>query len=416
MSDRIFIKGDILIPRENFEAWSVVACDQFSSEPQYWRQVDEIVGEAPSSLRMMLPEAWLRTERGAAADITGSMRRYLENGVFRTLKDSFVYVERTLSGGGVRRGLVGLLDIEAYDYAPGSSSPVRATEGTVAERLPARVKVRMQAPLEMPHTIVFIDDPEDGVMRAAETAAREELYDFELMQCGGRIKGRGISGREAERMEELVGALGDPAVLEKKYGPSGKAPAVFAVGDGNHSLAAAKLCWEEIKKGLTPEEAQSHPARYSLVELVNIHDPAVCFEPIHRVIFDTDDRGFIDKAREVFAACGTEGEEHAVTLLRAGEVSTLRVYGPSIGEVIGLAEKFCTDWCSEHGGRLDYIHGGGTARGMCAHTAVCGILLPAMDKSELFSSIIRTGAFPRKSFSIGLAADKRYYTECRRIN
>ena len=415
MSGRIFIKGDILIPRGSFETWSVVACDQFSSEPQYWQEVERIVGDDPSSLRMMLPEAWLRTERGASADITDAMQRYLESGVFRNVEDSLVYVERTLSGGAVRRGLVGLLDIEAYDYAPGSESPVRATEGTVAERLPARVKVRMQAPLEMPHIIVFIDDPEDSVMREAEATAQETLYDFSLMQGGGRLRGRRISGAAAEEVEKLIGALGEPAELEKKYGPTGKAPAIFAVGDGNHSLAAAKLCWEEIKKGLMPEKAESHPARYSLVELVNIHDPAVGFEPIHRVIFDTDDRGFMDRARETFTSCGMEGEEHSVVLLRAGEVSTVRVYGPSIGELIGLAEEFCKDWCSKHGGRLDYIHGDDTARGMCAHTAVCGILLPAMDKGELFSSIIRTGTFPRKSFSIGLAADKRYYTECRRI-
>ncbi len=417
MPEGIFIKGDILLPKEKFETWSVVACDQFTSEPQYWEETERIVGDDPSSLRLMLPEAWLRTERGAQADVTGAMRQYLESGVFRNVEDSFVYVERTLSGSSVRHGLVGLLDIEAYDYATGSVSPVRATEGTVAERLPARVKVRMQAPLEMPHIIVFIDDQENSVMSAAEAAAAEGevLYDFELMQGGGRLRGRRISGSAAAAVEKCIGALGDPAVLERKYGKIGKAPAMFAVGDGNHSLAAAKLCWEEIRKGLTPEEAERHPARYSLVELVNIHDSAVGFEPIHRVIFDTDSCGFVEKAREVFASCGKQGEEHRVVLLRAGKEYAVDVYGPSMGEIIGLAENFCKDWCARSGGRLDYIHGGDTARSMCSGASACGILLPAMDKDELFPSIIRTGAFPRKSFSIGLAADKRYYTECRRI-
>lgn len=414
MSGRIFKRGDILLPKENYEAWSVVACDQFTSEPGYWSEAERIAGDSPSALRIMLPEAWLRTERAAQTDIAGAMKRYLAEGVFRTIEDSLILVERTLSGGAVRRGLLGLLDIEAYDFAADSRSPIRATEGTVAERLPPRVETRMQAPLEMPHVIVFIDDAENSVMRTAESAAGELLYDFELMLGGGRLRGRRICGEGADRTEACVSALGEPETLEKKYGPGG-AHAVFAVGDGNHSLAAAKLCWERIKKELTPDEAENHPARYCLVELVNIHDPAVAFEPIHRVIFDTDDREFIESARGMLRSLGTEGEEHRVMLLRAGEASSVTVCGPSIGELIGEAERFCRDWCEEHGGRLDYIHGDGTARGMCAHAAVCGILLPAMDKSELFTSVIRTGAFPRKSFSIGLAADKRYYTECRRI-
>lgn len=414
MSGRIFKRGDILLPKENYEAWSVVACDQFTSEPGYWSEAERIAGDSPSALRIMLPEAWLRTERAAQTDIAGAMKRYLAEGVFRTIEDSLILVERTLSGGAVRRGLLGLLDIEAYDFAADSRSPIRATEGTVAERLPPRVETRMQAPLEMPHVIVFIDDAENSVMRTAESAAGELLYDFELMLGGGRLRGRRICGEGADRTEACVSALGEPETLEKKYGPGGT-HAVFAVGDGNHSLAAAKLCWERIKKELTPDEAENHPARYCLVELVNIHDPAVAFEPIHRVIFDTDDREFIESARGMLRSLGTEGEEHRVMLLRAGEASSVTVRGPSIGELIGAAERFCRDWCEEHGGRLDYIHGDGTARGMCAHAAVCGILLPAMDKSELFTSVIRTGAFPRKSFSIGLAADKRYYTECRRI-
>lgn len=414
MSGRIFKRGDILLPKENYEAWSVVACDQFTSEPGYWSEAERIAGDSPSALRIMLPEAWLRTERAAQTDIAGAMKRYLAEGIFRTLEDSLILVERTLSGGAVRRGLLGLLDIEAYDFAADSRSPIRATEGTVAERLPPRVETRMQAPLEMPHVIVFIDDAENSVMRTAESAAGELLYDFELMLGGGRLRGRRICGEGADRTEACVSALGEPETLEKKYGPGG-AHAVFAVGDGNHSLAAAKLCWEQIKKELTPDEAENHPARYCLVELVNIHDPAVAFEPIHRVIFDTDNREFIESARGMLRSLGTEGEEHRVMLLHAGEASSVTVCGPSIGELIGAAERFCRDWCEEHGGRLDYIHGDGTARGMCAHAAVCGILLPAMDKSELFTSVIRTGAFPRKSFSIGLAADKRYYTECRRI-
>lgn len=416
MAERAFIKGDILIPVQEYtKDWSVVACDQFTSQPEYWRQVEQLVGGSPSTLHMMLPEAWLRTERGSRVDIGAAMNSYLESGVFETLENSFVYVERRLSGGMLRRGLVGLMDIEAYDYAPDSERPVRATEGTVAERLPPRVELRLQAPLEMPHVIVFMNDPENSVMQAAKAACGKKLYDIPLMQGGGHLTGYAVSGSAAEPVERYLDLLGEPSRLETLYGNTGRAPAIFAVGDGNHSLAAAKLCWEQIKKTLTPEECAVHPARYSLVELVNIHDEAVGFEPIHRVIFDSDCRGFINEARALFASAGDSGEEHSVVLLSEGEVSTVKVRGPAIGEIISLAENLCKARTSQKGGRLDYIHGDDTARGMCAHAGVCGILLPAMDKSELFTSINRSGVFPRKSFSIGLAEDKRYYMECRRI-
>ncbi len=401
-SRRIFKRGDILVPKTGHETWSVVACDQFTSEPEYWQQVESIVGDRPSALRLILPEAWLKQDR--KTDIEGEMQRYLDQDVFRTLPQSLVYVERTLSGGGVRRGLVGVLDLEAYDYAPVSDAPVRATEGTVEERLPARVRLRVAAELEMPHIIVFIDDPQDTVMRTAAELAGEKLYDFELMQGGGRLAGRRISGPAAERVEAAVEALDD-----------GEKPFVFAIGDGNHSLAAAKLCWQELKKGLTPEQALFHPARYSLVELENIHDGQVRFEPIHRVVFDTDTAGFGDSAGHFLKAADCGGQTHEAVILCEGEERRESVRGPSIGEFIGLVERFCRDWCESHGGRLDYIHGDDTARGMCSMPGACGILLPAMDKAELFSSIGRSGVFPRKSFSIGHAADKRYYMECRRI-
>ena len=271
---RVFTPADILLPRvDDMTKWSCIACDQFTAEPEYWREAERIVGSEPSTLRLMLPEAWLGVRDSAAETrkIYAAMKDYVNRGIFRTVEQSFIYVERTLPSGAVRRGLVGKLDLECYDWAPGSATPVRATEGTVESRLPARVEVRRGATLEMPHIMVFIDDPENAVIPSA--AGGEALYDFELMLGGGHIRGSRVTGEAAERLT---------AALEA---PEGSVR--FAMGDGNHSLAAAKRCWEQIKRNLPESELETHPARYALAEIVNIHDEAVTFEPIHRVLLET---------------------------------------------------------------------------------------------------------------------------------
>lgn len=394
---RVFTPADILLPRvDDMTKWSCIACDQFTAEPEYWREAERIVGSEPSTLRLMLPEAWLGVRDSAAETrkIYAAMKDYVNRGIFRTVEDSFVYVERTLPSGAVRRGLVGKLDLECYDWAPGSATPVRATEGTVESRLPARVEVRRGATLEMPHIMVFIDDPENAVIPSA--AGGEALYDFELMLGGGHIRGSRVTGEAAERLT---------AALEA---PEGSVR--FAMGDGNHSLAAAKRCWEQIKRNLPESELETHPARYALAEIVNIHDEAVTFEPIHRVLLETVPRGFIEEA----AARLPRGKGQAVTLLagrREMEIET----GMPLGALVALVDELLGDWRREHGGESDYIHGDEEARALGGRPSSVGVLLPRLEKAELFPYITEHGPYPKKSFSIGHARDKRYYLECRAI-
>lgn len=394
---RVFTPADILLPRvDDMTKWSCIACDQFTAEPEYWREAERIVGSEPSTLRLMLPEAWLGVRDSAAETrkIYAAMKDYVNRGIFRTVEQSFIYVERTLPSGAVRRGLVGKLDLECYDWAPGSATPVRATEGTVESRLPARVEVRRGATLEMPHIMVFIDDPENAVIPSA--AGGEALYDFELMLGGGHIRGSRVTGEAAERLT---------AALEA---PEGSVR--FAMGDGNHSLAAAKRCWEQIKRNLPESELETHPARYALAEIVNIHDEAVTFEPIHRVLLETVPRGFIEEA----AARLPRGKGQAVTLLagkREMEIET----GMPLGALVALVDELLGDWRREHGGEPDYIHGDEEARALGGKPSSVGVLLPRLEKAELFPYITEHGPYPKKSFSIGHARDKRYYLECRAI-
>lgn len=382
------------------QCWSVIACDQFTSDAAYWAAVEQTVGGAPSTLRLMLPEFYLgkRDEAAAAAEIQQTMRRYLDNDVFTEIEHSFIFLERTLPCGSVRRGLIGMIDLEAYDYSPDSSTPIRATEGTVEDRLPPRVKVRRAAPLEMPHIMVFLNDPDDGVMQRAGTAANGLLYDFDLMMGGGHVRGQRIYGATADALAAQI-SEGNTAVK-------------LATGDGNHSLAAARKCWLKKKQRLTPEQAESDPARFALAELVNIHDPAVTFAPIHRVLFETDPSTWFDAAAQQLAA---DGEGRDVILLSGGRQKTIRAKGASIGEVIGNVEQFCKAYLAAHGGTIDYIHGDDEAVQLAQRSGCCGVLLPQMEKGELFSSVEYSGPFPKKSFSIGLGRDKRYYLECRKL-
>lgn len=425
MTDRIFMPADILLPNEkiDMERWSVIACDQFTSQPEYWENVDKSVGDAPSALRLMLPEAYLgRSDVDSEIEkVNAAMDRYLEDGVFRTLENSYVYVERTISGPGnvIRRGLVGVLDLEKYDYTAQSVSPVRATEGTVEERLPPRVKVRTGASLEMPHIMVFIDDPDFTVIEplGKKCGDADKLYDFTLMEDGGRVKGWRVSGENAAEVDRALLALGGEAALRAKYGAEAlSAPVIFAMGDGNHSLATAKRCWENMKGGLSEAERESNPARYALVEIVNVHDAAISFKPIHRVLFDIDPDNFAAEAEKFLRGCGSgTGGGHTVTVIAGDRKISVELSGMTIGGVIGAAESFCTEYVGRYGGRIDYVHGDGTASRLASEPGCGGLLLPAMDKAELFSSVIRSGAFPRKSFSIGHGRDKRYYLECRRL-
>ena len=407
-----FMPGEILLPRvPDLRRWSVIACDQFTADPDYWERVDALVGDAPRTLRLTLPEAWL--DRPDRAFLEGSILRHMEDylarGLFETLPESFIYLERTLSGGGLRRGILGLLDLEYYDYRADSCSPIHATEGLVEDRLPPRLRLRRRAGLELPHLVVFFDDPALEVMACAAENAGELLYDTPLMEGGGRVRGRRISGPGAERLRLALEKLGSEERLREEYG-NAVSPVLYAVGDGNHSLAAAKKCWEELRETLSPAERETHPARFALAELVDLHEPDLIFEPIHRVLFDTDAAAFLREAEARFPSktgrsfrCRTaEGE------------GTLYAEG-TIGECIALCEDFAEDYARRHGGRIDYIHGEREAEALCASPGRAGLLMPEMDKRDLFPSIIRSGPLPKKSFSIGPARDKRYYLECRRI-
>lgn len=413
----IFQTAEILIPQNvDMHKWSVVACDQFTSQPEYWQQLEQLVGDAPSTLELIFPEAWLdcRDADAERARINDAMRRYLDSDVFRALPDSYVYVERTLASGAVRRGLVGVIDLECYDYRKGSTSAVRCTEGTVEERLIPRVAVRREACLELPHILVFIDDAARTVIEplGARRAQTEQLYDFDLSGGGGHLAGWRITGGDARAVDAALAALADPEALHARYGSD--VPAVYAMGDGNHSLATAKLCWEQCKQGLSEAERVNHPARFGLVELVNIHDDAITFEPIHRALFGVDAAAFAETARSHFAAASRPGAAHTVHCVTAAGETDIPVTGLTIGEVIGAAEALCQKLAAQ-GARIDYIHGDDTAAELGSREGCAAMLLPKMEKDELFPSIIHSGPFPKKSFSIGHAQDKRYYLECRRI-
>ena len=393
----IFQPAEILLPAGNLRKWSVIACDQFTSDGEYWTEVERFVGDAPSALRLMLPEYYLGCddEPERMDRIQKTMRQYLDSDVFRVYPDSLVYLERQLSSGSTRRGLVGVIDLEAFDFSDHTNAPIRASEHTVEDRLPPRIQVRRDACIEMPHIMLFFDDPNDLVMNQAERASDELLYDFDLMGGGGHIRGHRIHGESAWRLAKTV---------------SGDDGFRFAVGDGNHSLAAARCCWLEQKREMT-EEPEYHPARFALVELVNIHDQGVSFEPIHRVLFQTDPMQWFHKAKEMLY--NPNGRE--ITLLCGTERCVMPVRGNAIGEVIDLAERYCKWYCSQYGGRIDYIHGDDEAQYLSQMDGCCGMLLPQMKKAELFQSVSKIGPFPKKSFSICLGTDKRYYLECRKI-
>ena len=294
-----FRPADILLPQDcDYDKWAVVACDQYTSQPEYWQRVEERVGRAPSALRLILPESSLDGPQVEMdiMDINATMARYVREGRFKTLPGAMIYVERVLHGGKVRRGLVGMADLKDYDYEPGSDARIRATEGVVMPRIPPRVAVRKNAPIELPHAMLLADDPGRTVIEplAAQTDAMELLYDFDLMEQGGHIRGWRLGEAQLAQAAGALSALADPAAFNAKYGTQGQPVMLFAVGDGNHSLATAKECYERQKRLVPPEKWDALPARFALCELVNLHDGSLEFEPIHRVVFHTDPEALLD--------------------------------------------------------------------------------------------------------------------------
>ena len=302
-----FYPADILLPKEaDMSKWAVVACDQFTSQPEYWQAVENYVGESPSALRLILPEAKLNLPdvEEEIRRINTSMEQYLRENIFKSFEQSMIYMERTQSDGKVRHGLIGMVDLEQYDFTPGSGALIRATEGTVLERIPPRVKVRQDAPIELPHVMLLIDDPAGTVIEplANASGAMTPVYDFTLQQGGGHLKGWKLTEQQIDAVADALADLCTVEEMERKYGLKDVAPLLFAVGDGNHSLATAKQCYENLKK-VTPEsEWAALPARYALVEVVNNHDEALQFEPIHRVLFGVEPEQVLSELKAFYPA------------------------------------------------------------------------------------------------------------------
>ena len=418
-----FLPANILIPQvDSMEKWAVIACDQFTSDPAYWARVAETAGDAPSTLRLILPEAELGTPQEAAhtEEINRTMEAYLANGLFRTYENSFVYVERTLQNGSVRKGLVGMVDLEAYDYNPGSTSAVRATERTVTERIPPRQRVRRNASLELPHILLLCDDDRKVLLEpvGAKKESLTKLYDFDLMEGGGHITGYLVSGEEAAAFEDRLTAY--TAACPEKYQDLPGASLVFAVGDGNHSLATAKACWEELKKTLTPEQAENHPARWCLAEVCNVHSPAIEIEPIHRVLFNVDCAtvllSLITWSDSNMAGCCFGGsKKQPFTLAGPHMANVLSFEDPTEPLTVGTIDDFISDYIERHPeAKVDYVHDEPAVRALCKQGAVA-FLMPPFAKSDLFRGVVMGGVLPRKTFSMGHAEEKRYYIECRKI-
>ena len=409
-----FLPADILFPEvDSMEKWAVIACDQFTSDPAYWERVRQNAAGAPSTINLILPEAELGTPQEAehTALINRTMAEYLRDNVFKTLKNALVYVERTLENGTVRKGLVGMVDLNTYDYSIGSTSAIRATERTVVERIPPRMRVRRDAPIELPHILMLCDDHEKVLIEpiAEHKEALPKLYDFELMEGGNRICGWLVSGDEAEafngRLTEYTANVG------KKYEGLSGVPMVFAVGDGNHSLATAKSCYEELKKQHPDEDLSNHPARFALVELENIHDEAQVFEPIHRVITKCDPEALLAALKA--EACAEEGfEVHWYIGEKSGTVCLDKNKSQL---AVGVLQTFLDAYLKEHEGDIDYIHDDDALIALAKQEASIGFLLPAMEKSQLFRGVIADGILPRKTFSMGHSREKRYYLEGRKI-
>ncbi|MBQ1265110.1 MAG: DUF1015 domain-containing protein [Oscillospiraceae bacterium] len=409
-----FLPADILMPKTaEMEKWAVIACDQFTSDQDYWDRVRKNAEGAPSTINLSLPEAELGTEKETehTALINKTMAEYIAADVFKTYENSLIYVERTLENGSVRMGLIGMVDLDAYDYTIGASSAIRATERTVAERIPPRQRVRRDAPIELPHILMLCDDHEKKLIEpiGAKKDRLVKLYDFDLMEGGGHIAGWLVSGADVEQFNAVLSEYS--ATVGEKYKGLPGVPMVFAVGDGNHSLATAKSCYEELKRNNPDADLSNHPARFALVELENIHDPAQEFEPIHRVIFKTDPEKLLAALQS--DACAEGGfRVRWYTKDASGEVMLDRAKSEL---AVGVLQSFLDAYLAENEGEIDYIHDDDALIGFAKQDGAIGFLLPAMEKSQLFRGVIADGVLPRKTFSMGHSREKRYYLEGRKI-
>lgn len=414
-----FKPADILLPdNTDMNKWAVIACDQYTSEPQYWENLNSYVNGEKSTLNLILPEVYLEdtdvSER--IENIHKTMNDYLESGTFKEYKNSMIYLERVQSNGILRCGVIGMIDLEEYDFSKGSASQVRATEATVIERIPPRIKVREGAPLELPHIMILIDDENKSAIEpiSGKKAEMEELYNFDLNCNGGHVSGWLMNDKMITDFQSALDKLGNTDTFRAKYGCDDVL--LYAMGDGNHSLATAKTYYENLKKAEPDKDFSNHPARYALVEIVNLHSPALDFEAIHRIVSNTDTKKLIDSMTETLGL-SDEKSEQSFTYVTGNTEHTVYIHNKTSNLTVGSLQNFLDTYLKENGGKIDYIHGTDTLKKLVADTdGSVGFILPDMDKSELFPTVIKDGALPRKTFSMGHAEDKRFYIECRKIS
>ncbi len=424
----------IMLPKPGIdpEKWAVIACDQFTAEPEYWHSVQELVKDTPSTYHLILPEVYLGTpqETERIQSTQAAMRQYLKDGLFQE-QEGFVLVERTVDGK-TRHGLMLALDLEKYDYSAGSQTLIRATEGTILDRLPPRIKIREGASLELPHILVLIDDPGYTVIEPL-LEYRESLplaYDFDLMLGSGHLSGYFVKNAHLENgIVTALKKLADPGTFRSKYGLSGQEGVLlFAMGDGNHSFATAKAIWEKVK----PQVGMDHPARYALVEIENVHDAGLAFEPIHRALFNVSEdyqqamkRYFGDAVHfvpvasqhEMVNAVDHQSDKRQTIGVISGSRFDLVVFNRPISNLpVGTLQPFLDQWLKVKAAeKIDYVHGRDVVIRLGRQPGNLGFYLPTMPKSDLFKTVILDGALPRKTFSMGEAKEKRFYMECRQI-
>ncbi len=414
-----FYPADILLPKfandaEAMKKYACIACDQYTSEPEYWNNAEAVVENAPSTLRITLPEIYLAEAEKRIPTINETMKKY-ESELLIKHESAMIYLERTQNNGKIRRGLVGAIDLECYDYTKGAKSLIRATEGTVLDRIPPRVKIREGASIELPHIMILVDDPDKTVIEPimGKMGAYDTAYDFDLMANGGHASGKFLPKDEINRASYALDALYDKAAKEQ----SCDKPLIFAMGDGNHSLASAKAFWEKIKPTLADAEREAHPARYALCEIVNIHDESLEFEPIYRVIFGVDTKKLMNDLTDyVTKLPESDIEPQRFDVITAEGESVLSVQNPTSLLPVGTLQTFLDDYIKTcDGAVIDYIHGIESTKKLASGENAIGFIFKGMEKAELFPTVVRDGALPRKTFSMGEADDKRFYLEARKI-
>lgn len=410
-------KTNLLIPNENIDLtkWTVIACDQYTSNQEYWDNVEKIVGDNPSTLRLTLPEIYLEKEdeQERINKINNTMKEYLSTNVLKEYKDTMFYIERILANNKVRKGLIGVIDLEEYDFKEGSTSLIRATEKTIIERIPPRVKIRENASLELPHIMLLIDNEEKDIIDDIDSSKLEKIYDFDLMNDSGHIVGYQLPENEINRIFNCLEECLDKELFNKKYQTENKDVLLFAVGDGNHSLATAKTIYEQLKETLSEDEYLNHPSRYALVEIVNLHSESLDFEPIHRVVFNVDVENILKELNSYYDL-NTTGVGQRFKVITSNEEKIYYISNPKSNLSVGSIQVFLDEYLKDKSSKVDYIHEEEAVTKLIENDNI-GFIFDTISKNDLFKTVILEGTLPRKTFSMGISNDKRFYLESRKI-